>query len=926
MLLPGFKPFTERTEVMMMRWMKMVRAAVCYGALCCALAATNAGAELRDLFDSFDYGEENQVDIPDWFDQSGAEEFYLGSGNSNVPFDADTGAIGFKYTSSTNQYLYRELGTYAGERMLSYQVKIATYLGQTQDRSGALLVRIFRNNTVVAEDDLDIAADADSLLVDSELHGFTCPASSHIATLSGILDLRSVDLDYGDRLFFQITYTNPEGRSFCMDNLVAVVDRGLIFSLVAKGSGKALGIEGAAATNGAPLIQETAEESPSLSQQWRCVPLEPGYFGILNENSGKGMDVFASSTQAGKKVVQWDPVNGFGFNQQWWFSDAGDGWQSILNRNSGLALTVRNNGLDDGAVLEQQPYSGSDGQKFRMVPLGHIKAVNRDTQKAMEVYGRSSNNGGNIDQWSFHGGPNQLWNFVHVEEGYYALLNRHSAKAVQSDGSGVNIEQRAFSGSSVQQWKLLMNDGGYFQLINRDSGQVAAIESTVESNGVNVVLNTAGDGPGRLWILSTDDIPGFTLMQKYSGNPIFEIKEDGVPQWRWSHAANVAILDPSQTPNGQWMLYCRGSASYGPSANDFHDTIGVFSQETNSFSPFGPWQEYASNPVLSYGEPGDFDERHLLGTVVMRRADGATVLYYKGKDFDGNHGLGAAVSTDGFNFVKLPDTLFPGIGPVDAVFHNDEYHLFSGEMLRISEDGKKRWILRQVLRRSDTFDDFSNSTPTVAITTGSVGSYDSKCASAGKIFQVSGDPRWFMIYQTSDVYIDYPDRFNAAFSYDLIHWIKVKNDRPLMTRGERGAWDQGGIWTGSIIEHDGSIYIFYEGWGSYSTMVDRDELYYKGANSRVGVASVSVDDFLAWVEAGTAERVEKVSMEMDASGCIQLGWSGASGSVYSVQTDNNLVQSPGWSNLVRGIPGVDGTMTVTTAVDRVQSFFRIIGE
>jgi hypothetical protein len=260
------------------------------------------------------------------------------------------------------------------------------------------------------------------------------------------------------------------------------------------------------------------------------------------------------------------------------------------------------------------------------------------------------------------------------------------------------------------------------------------------------------------------------------------------------------------------------------------------------------------------------------------------------------------------------------------VLHDGNYYMFGGEMTQVTENGSSRWVLRQVLRVSDQFDGFTNVTSSLIIPVGSDGSFDSKCAAAGKIFQVSGDPRWFMIYQTSDTFIDYPDRFHAAYSCDLITWNKVKNDLPLMGRGERGEWDQGGIWTGSIIEYDGAIHIFYEGWGSCSAMVDRDELYYKGANSRAGVASVAVDDFLTWVDAGTTEVAEDIFCELSASGQIRLWWQGETGTIYHLQTDDNLVSAPGWSNVIEGMSGVGGTMSVTTDTERVQSFFRIIAD
>ena len=103
-----------------------------------------------------------------------------------------------------------------------------------------------------------------------------------------------------------------------------------------------------------------------------------------------------------------------------------------------------------------------------------------------------------------------------------------------------------------------------------------------------------------------------------------------------------------------------------------------------------------------------------------------------------------------------------------------------------------------------------------------------------------------MVYQGSDKNFDYPARFHVAYSDDLLSWTKVDNSQPFFNRGEAGAWDQGAIWFGEVFEYDGTLYMYYEGWGNNSAVADRDTPYFSGGHSSTGCASVSKNTFLKW--------------------------------------------------------------------------------
>lgn len=337
-------------------------------------------------------------------------------------------------------------------------------------------------------------------------------------------------------------------------------------------------------------------------------------------------------------------------------------------------------------------------------------------------------------------------------------------------------------------------------------------------------------------------LPG-SLFRKYVHNPVFDIGSN-VPAWRNIHAANVSILAPGETQNGKWHLFMRGS---GNNADGYHDNIGTLEQTTTAFNPYGPWAEQAGNPNLRHGTPGTVDAQNVLDAAAVYGADSKVMLYYMSRDAANRSGLCVATSADeGLTFTKFYNNpLKKDVGPNDVVFYNNLYYLFYGDGKWNGNGFDEPLQIWLSVSPSATAMD---ALPKYAVKVGGYGSFDNYSVNGAKIFKVSGDNRWFMLYQCSTKNFDYPERFHCAYSTDLINWTKVKNTRPLLTRGNPGAFDQGAIWTGSVIEYNSTLYIYYEGWGSFSNDATvRDNPYYAGGNSRVGIATCSTAEFLEWV-------------------------------------------------------------------------------
>ena len=347
-------------------------------------------------------------------------------------------------------------------------------------------------------------------------------------------------------------------------------------------------------------------------------------------------------------------------------------------------------------------------------------------------------------------------------------------------------------------------------------------------NRLSIVPSPGEVHDGDIWYfdeicIPDDDLTGISLFQRVAGNPV--MKPDPAHPWMDSHIANAAIVSPKDSRDGNWWMYPRGSDQGG-----YREHIGVFTQPADDFHPLGPWVHYDGNPVIECGAKGSYDEWRILDGAPVVGPDGKTYVYYKARRFDGSDDIGLAWSEDGYHFTKLDHPWMDNAGPTDALFHDGKFYLFRGGDVDILTDPLTR----------------EGCTTVHILDTGGAPSHiDDKVFWGNMVFRLDGVDKWFMAYQCSAYQWDFPDRFHLAYSDDLLHWTKVQNKQPFFSRGSAGQWDQGGIWYPEVFEVDGTLYMYYEGWGKEGYIQDRDKPYAEG-RSCVGAATCSKADFLRW--------------------------------------------------------------------------------
>lgn len=132
----------------------------------------------------------------------------------------------------------------------------------------------------------------------------------------------------------------------------------------------------------------------------------------------------------------------------------------IVSANSGKCLDVKDESVDDGAVVQQWSCAKLPHQLWNVIDLGHdeYSIVSQLSKKALDVSGASNEDGVVIVQTPFRDVDNQRWRLEKTAAGSYKIVNARTRKCLDlQEGKrddGVKIQQWSCSGESNQMWLL----------------------------------------------------------------------------------------------------------------------------------------------------------------------------------------------------------------------------------------------------------------------------------------------------------------------------------------------------------------------------------------------------------------------------------------------------------------------------------------
>ncbi|MEV4389484.1 endo-1,4-beta-xylanase [Micromonospora sp. NPDC049580] len=211
-------------------------------------------------------------------------------------------------------------------------------------------------------------------------------------------------------------------------------------------------------------------------------------------------NIYASVTRACLAVARCAGITTWGVRD----SDSWRGSDNALlfdgSGNKKPAYTSVLNALNGGSTspTTPPPSTGVDTTAWYVL-------VNRNSGKALDVYGRATTDGARIDQWARNDGAWQQWQFVDSGGGYYRLKSRNSGKVLDvynfSTADSAAIVQWSDGNGTNQQFRLAESSGGYLRLINRNSGKAVEVQGASTADGGNIVQYADWGGNNQQWQL-----------------------------------------------------------------------------------------------------------------------------------------------------------------------------------------------------------------------------------------------------------------------------------------------------------------------------------------------------------------------------------------------------------------------------------------
>jgi Protein of unknown function (DUF3011)/Ricin-type beta-trefoil lectin domain len=167
-------------------------------------------------------------------------------------------------------------------------------------------------------------------------------------------------------------------------------------------------------------------------------------------------------------------------------------------------------GRGDGAYgrgNDRRDNNGGFGNVNR--PNGRVSysgpIMNRHSDKALDVTEQGMQDGANIQQWRYADQANQDWDVIDLGANEVAIISRHSGRALTvqggKDNNGANIIQRGWNDNPQQRWRLEQTGGDYYRIVSVDNGKCLDVTEQGKQDGANVQLWAYANQANQQWRL-----------------------------------------------------------------------------------------------------------------------------------------------------------------------------------------------------------------------------------------------------------------------------------------------------------------------------------------------------------------------------------------------------------------------------------------
>ncbi len=231
---------------------------------------------------------------------------------------------------------------------------------------------------------------------------------------------------------------------------------------------------------------------------------EGSAYRIKNVNSGLYMQVAGAAAENGANVQQWG-TDGTSVHDIWKLCSAGDGYYYIVScvgDGGTYVLDVAGKKTADGTNIDIYQYNGGTNQQFMLTQNsdGSYKIRTRVTGEAsaVEVADASATSGANVQQYTINGATCQDWvleavtdpgcamdtGVIYTFENVNSGLVMDIVNGTMEDNS--NVQQWEQNGADCQKWTLKSFGSGNYYWIRSQQDEAYALKAESSENGGNI--------------------------------------------------------------------------------------------------------------------------------------------------------------------------------------------------------------------------------------------------------------------------------------------------------------------------------------------------------------------------------------------------------------------------------------------------------
>lgn len=310
-------------------------------------------------------------------------------------------------------------------------------------------------------------------------------------------------LTYGLLAMTQRTIDATAGYTLDGSTVTTINGLNAYYQLVNKATGEVLDVADDSRLDGAAVVTTGRDAGADRTRQWLFQPTGDGSMKLVNRSTAKVLTVPGADPTPGAGLTQavFYPDLAYRFS----LADAGDGWVTITSASTSRLVEATPTAEADGHRVQQNVATGSDFQRWRLVPVGDLQLLDATQPLALTSAGGAAVPTAFDDDATLA----QRWVARDADEGYLGLVDRSTGLALTvRDGSWVleQPEGADFGGFGfAQQFRLTLGGDGNVTLTSRADAAAsrvirlqtagpATVDTPVSIVGADTVQRTVEHG------------------------------------------------------------------------------------------------------------------------------------------------------------------------------------------------------------------------------------------------------------------------------------------------------------------------------------------------------------------------------------------------------------------------------------------------